>query len=80
VTDTAELAEQLAEFLSGTDRAAADERDAGDDLVREEAVARRREEVVLVAAQAEERKAVVAVTLHEPASRVALVGRLANAV
>jgi hypothetical protein len=41
VADTPELGEEIAEFFARPDRPAADERDPGDDLVGEEAVARR---------------------------------------
>src|SRR5207247_2478134 len=80
MTDTPELGEQLAELLLCADRAAADERDARDDLVREEAVARRGEEVVLVAAQAEEGEAVLAVAPHELPDDAPLIRRLTYAV
>ena len=80
VADAAELGQEVDEFLACADRAPAHERDPGDDLVCEEALAGRREEIVLVAAQAEEGEAVLPVTADEAARGPPLVRRLPDAV
>jgi hypothetical protein len=80
MADAAELGKEVGEFLAYADRAPADERHAGDDLVCEEALACWREEVVLVAAQAEEGEAVLPVTADEATRGSPLVRRLPDAV